>query len=324
MTMPDRAELDQIAEASIAAVRAPSIFNTQPWRWRLTGNHGELWADRDRQLARLDPGGRLLLLSCGAALHHATVALLAAGYAADVSRLPEPQRPDLVARVRRGPPCPPDDELYRAIYRRRTDRRPFGDERPAGAILAELRTAAGRHGVRLHVVRHDQLSAFTAAVAHAGAVEHDDAGMRGDVLAWTTRTRADRDGVPARSVPAATGRTVAPRDLALARPAALEPGPGSDRGTAYVVLAIAAEEPGDWLAAGEALSDVWLTLTARGLVASPISEVIEVEPARQALRRLLGGGTAPAIALRIGVPVADNGPAPATARRCATDIVGLP
>ncbi|HTJ34686.1 MAG TPA: hypothetical protein VL738_15780 [Dactylosporangium sp.] len=100
MTQHLRAEIDQVAEASIAALRAPSILNTQPWRWRLAGNHAELWADRSRQLGGLDPDGHLLLLSCGTALHHATVALLAAGFDADVSRLPDRERPNLVARIR--------------------------------------------------------------------------------------------------------------------------------------------------------------------------------------------------------------------------------
>ncbi|WP_432971509.1 Acg family FMN-binding oxidoreductase [Dactylosporangium sp. CA-233914] len=323
MTKPGRAEIDQVAEASIAALRAPSILNTQPWRWRLSGDRGELWADRTRQLAGLDPDGHLLLLSCGAALHHATVALLAAGYAADVSRLPDPDRADLVALVRQGRPSEQDDRLYRAIYRRRTDRRPFADERPSAAVLSQLRDAAERHGVHLHVIRADQATAFAAAVAHAGAVEHGDARFRDDVLAWTTRARPDRDGVSARNMVPPTPRDVAPRDLAVARPPALHPGPGQDRGTVYVVLALDAEEPEDWLAAGEALSDVWLTLTAGGLAASPISEVIEVEPVRQALRRLLGVGS-PAIAMRVGVPVADLEPVPATPRRSGTDTVGLP
>src|SRR3954467_3269517 len=125
MTQNLRAEIDQVAEASIAALRAPSILNTQPWRWRLAGNHAELWADRSRQLSGLDPDGNLLLLSCGTALHHAAVALLAGGFVADISRLPDPERPDLVARIRQGASCPADSLLYAAIYQRRTDRRPF-------------------------------------------------------------------------------------------------------------------------------------------------------------------------------------------------------
>ncbi|MFI5911868.1 Acg family FMN-binding oxidoreductase [Dactylosporangium sp. NPDC051541] len=324
MTKPGRAEIDQIAEATIAALRAPSILNTQPWRWQLSSAHAELWADRTRQLPGLDPDGRLLLLSCGTALHHAMVALRAAGFTAHVERRPDPARPDLVARLRRGPSAPPDDELYRAIYQRRTDRRPFADEPPTAAVVEELRMAVERHAVHLYAVPPGELTAFAAAVAHASAVEYDDAGMRDDVLAWTTRTRDDRDGVTPRSVTPPGRRTIAPRNLSPARPSALAPGPGQDRGTVYAILVIDTDEPRDWLAAGEALSDVWLTLTARGLAASPISEVIEVEPVRQALRRHFGGVGFPAIALRIGVPVTGADPVPPAVRRSGTDVIGLP
>ncbi|WP_433221500.1 Acg family FMN-binding oxidoreductase [Dactylosporangium sp. CS-047395] len=324
MSQSPRAEIDQVVEASLAALRAPSILNTQPWRWRLSGNHAELWADRSRQLDGLDPDGRLLLLSCGTALHHATVALLAAGFAADVTRLPDPQRPDLVAWIRQGMPCAADDVLYRAIYQRRTDRRPFSDSRPGDAVLDTLRTAAERHRVHLHVVRPDQLTAFTAAVAHAGDVEHGDTRFRDDLVTWTTRSRDDRDGVSPRSTVAPTHRTIAPRDFSLARPAALEAGTGTDHGTVYVIFTVDTDEPADWIAAGQALSDVWLTLTAHGLVASPISEVVEVQPVRIALRRLLGGVAHPAIAMRIGFPVDDAAPVPASIRRSGTDTIGLP
>ncbi|GGM68070.1 Acg family FMN-binding oxidoreductase [Dactylosporangium sucinum] len=324
MTQHPRAEIDQLAEASIAALRAPSILNTQPWRWRLASSHTELWADRARRLDGIDPDGRLLLLSCGAALHHAVVALRAAGYAADVERLPDPERPDLLARIRQGTPGPADGELYRAIYRRRTDRRPFGDRRPGDAVLAELRSAAERHAVHLHVVRADQVTAFASAVAHANAVERSDDRYRADILAWTTRPRQERDGVSARSTVPTGPRTLTPRDLNLAAPATLDPGPGSDLGTVYLVLVVDAEAPAAWLAAGEALSDVWLTLTARGLAASPISEVVEVESVRTALQRLLGGVGHPAIALRVGHPAPDAAPVPVSTRRSGTDTVGLP
>ena len=36
------------------ACRAPSVHNTQPWRWRINSDDSiELWADRDRQLESL-------------------------------------------------------------------------------------------------------------------------------------------------------------------------------------------------------------------------------------------------------------------------------
>ena len=66
--------------AARAAQHAPSVFNTQPWAWRITGDALELWADTSRRLDAIDRDGRLLLLSCGAALHHARVALAATGH----------------------------------------------------------------------------------------------------------------------------------------------------------------------------------------------------------------------------------------------------
>jgi hypothetical protein len=315
MTRNLRDDIDLVAQASIAALRAPSVLNTQPWRWRLAGAHAELWADRSRQLEGLDPDGRLLLLSCGTALHHAAVALHSEGYDADVDRLPDPERPDLVARVRRGAERPAEGRLAAAIQRRRTDRRPFADERPADDVLAELGAVAERHGVHLHIVREDQLTAFAAAVARAGAVEHADARFRDDVRAWTSRPRVNGDGIAARSVVAAGRRTIAPRDFEMDASPFVDAGVGTDRGTVYALLVTDGDEPRDWLAAGEAMSDVWLTLTDRGLAASPISEVIEVVPVRQALRALLGGVGNPAIAMRVGVPVSSNAPMSAEQRR---------
>ena len=73
------------------ACLAPSVNNSQPWYFRLPADDlVELYADRERQLTGIDPSGRDLVLSCGAALHHlvagagafglrATVADLAAG-----------------------------------------------------------------------------------------------------------------------------------------------------------------------------------------------------------------------------------------------------
>ncbi|PZS21869.1 MAG: hypothetical protein DLM60_05390 [Pseudonocardiales bacterium] len=72
-------------------MRAPSIYNCQPWRWRASTSDGvDLFADPDRHLITTDPQGRDLLLSCGAALHHLTVALAVYGIPADIGQSPTP------------------------------------------------------------------------------------------------------------------------------------------------------------------------------------------------------------------------------------------
>src|SRR6185369_15135967 len=69
-----------LAAAAEVAGHAPSIHNTQPWRWVVRDTALELHAQRERQLHELDPDGHMLLISCGAALQHACVALTAEGW----------------------------------------------------------------------------------------------------------------------------------------------------------------------------------------------------------------------------------------------------
>jgi hypothetical protein len=88
-----------LVEAARSAGSAPSVANSQPWHWRVRGDTLELWAEPSRQLTMADPEGRLLTLSCGAALHHARVALAAGGWQADITRMPDPQRTDLLATL---------------------------------------------------------------------------------------------------------------------------------------------------------------------------------------------------------------------------------
>lgn len=318
-----RAEIDQLTEATLAALRAPSILNTQPWRWRVRGRDMELRVDPDRKLAGVDPTGRLLLLSCGAALHHAVTALAAAGYAGAVVRLPDDGSSEVVARIGRGRPIAPDRTTYEAMYTRRTDRRPFADTPPTPDDVTALEAAALRHGVTMRVLTDDEVERFAEIVAMAAAAEREVPAFERDVAAWSGRPRTSGDGVALNDVTTAGGHRVPPRDFALGRVAGLPAGPGTDRGTVHVVLLVDGEDRADWLAAGEALADVWLTLTARGLAASPISQVVEVPQALAELRRLLGWTGHPAIALRIGRPAAPEAP-PRSARRSGVETLGLP
>lgn len=88
-----------LTEAVRIATFAPSLHNTQPWQWRVDGATLELYADPIRQLAVEDPGGRLMVLSCGATLHHARIALAAQGSTVAVERLAGHDRPRLLARL---------------------------------------------------------------------------------------------------------------------------------------------------------------------------------------------------------------------------------
>ena len=321
-----RQETRTLAQAAVAALPAPSIFNSQPWRWRISNQGAELRADRARQVRSVDPDGRMLTVSCGIALNHALTSLAANGAQVGVDRVPEPDDPDLLARLqvlgaRR--PDPVALRLTALMAVRRTDRRPFAEEPVPAEKLERLRVVAESNGAHLHLVRPDDVVALTVVAGRASEIEGSDPAYWADLERWTRRDRATNDGIGAvlendRSGPAA--RPVPLRDFTGSAEAVTGHSTVADRSARYAVLFTDSDEPVDWLAAGEALSAILLTAAEQGLAASPMSNMIEVPFARWRLRRLLAGIGHPVIAIRLGV-AAEQTPAPATPRRPADEII---
>ncbi|MEV8510465.1 nitroreductase [Actinoplanes sp. NPDC051475] len=323
----ERPARSRVAEALEAAARAslhaPSVFNTQPWRWRLCRDRLELYADLNRSLAATDPDRRLLMLSCGAALHHARVALAAAGWAAHVIRLPEGGDADLLAliTVTGTPAADPDAErMAAAIPRRRTDRRAFGEQPVGEDILTGLRRTVEAEGAYLHVVRRDQMPMLATSTGRAADAELHDPAYREELWRWTHRPKDSGDGVPATTAVQRAPRRVPVRDYAPDGTAGLAAGDGFDLGAAYVVLFGLSHLPEDLLRGGEALSALLLTATADGLATAPLSDTIEVEWPRRLLSDLLAGIGEPYVVIRLGYldSAEELPPAP---RRRAADVI---
>jgi nitroreductase len=299
---PDRPLTTALAEAAATAGYAPSVHNTQPWRWRVLPDALELRVVRDRQLTAADPEGRLLALSCGAALHHARVALAAEGWSCVVERMPDPGDPELLARLGNLRHTGADAEAMRLVQCmrvRHTDRRPVSEEPVPTAALDDIAKAAYAEGARMQVLNSDQVMELAAAAAHAGAVEAEDPQLREELAYWTTRTGTGT-GLPPEVLPEQAPRTTVPgRDFG--RAGTLPMGPGHDRAAVYGLLFGDEDEPDSWLRAGEALSAAWLTATRLGVSVVPLSGVVEVEGTRQTLRQTLAGMGYPYLVLRLGI-----------------------
>jgi nitroreductase len=293
-----------LTNAAKLALNAPSVFNTQPWRWVVGTDHLDLYADQERVLGVTDPHGRLFTISGGVALHHARAALAAAGYRTDVQRLPDPSQPDLLARVRlAGPHQPSADELLAAgaITTRHTDRRAYADTPVPERLTTRIRAAAEGEGAHLHLVRYDQMPMLAIAVGRAGDLEMADPAYRSQLIHWTSRPARHGDGVPLATAVRPAPRRVPVREFSIdPRAAGLDPGAGHDRGAVYAILFGDDDHPADWLRAGEALSAVLLTATSDGLSTEPISDVIEVTHTRELVRGLLSGIGYPYLVLRLG------------------------
>ena len=136
MQVPSTLPAVDLEEAVAAAVRAPSVLNTQPWLFVVDDQAVELHADLRRTLPTLDPLGRALTVSCGAALLGLRLAVIHQGREPVVRLLPRAAEPQVLAEVRIAGPrrhvpidvAAIDEELFLATARRRTNRRPFRDE----------------------------------------------------------------------------------------------------------------------------------------------------------------------------------------------------
>ncbi len=312
-----------LSNAATVAGHAPSIHNTQPWRWRLTDNELDLYLDHSRGLEATDPDSRLAVLSCGAALHHALVSLAAAGWHALLARLPDPDHPDHLAQLRldhRIPVTPAAIRHLQTIGLRHTDRRPTSDTAVDAGKLRSIVAAVESAGMGLHLLRADQVYDLAAAVGRSQDTELGDASWQAELAYWAGGTRPLGSGVPDAVIPDRAPRTTVPgRDFG--HDGDLPTSEEHGHAAVFAILHGAEDGKLDWLRAGEALSAAWLTATELGVAVLPLSATIEVTAAREHLRRLLAGLGHPQIVMRLGTSNPAGTATPHTPRLPAAQVI---
>jgi hypothetical protein len=296
-----------LRRAAQRALLAPSVHNTQPWRFVLTGDALEIHADPGRGLTVLDPRQRQLTISCGCALFNARVAIAAAGYAARTERLPEPERPNLLARISIGERTrAPIGTLDDAIDQRRTNRRQFGDNEVSRALITQLVDSARAEGaVLIPVATAEHRAAVARLTTLADHAERADPAYLDEIMAWTTDDPRRRDGVQAATVPyvgdgSGSADPLPIRGFDVRGMGWLPSASRSGAEQCLLLLCCTRDQPADWLRAGEALERVWLEITREGYWASPLTQVVEVCGTHERLCAKLRLREHPQLLLRVG------------------------
>jgi len=299
------------------ATRAPSVHNTQPWRFRTGPDAVELWSDPRRKL-RTDLSGREMLISCGAALFGLRLAIRSLGYWPVTQLLPDPARLRLLARVSIGAAAPTtglERQMLDAVPHRHTHRGPFAPGPLPPGLLAGLQHDALAEGATLVLVTgglaYDRLERITAAAARRGDLSPR---ARAEIRRWTrTAARMARDGIPATALAGRTGRPAGrlpQRDFDLGRGIARLPSGGAPP-PATAVLLTSGDRRADWLRAGQALHRVLLHAASQWVFASLHTQPLEDAAARDLIRSRLALPGHPQMLLQLGPATA----ASPTARR---------
>lgn len=287
-----------------AATLAPSVHNTQPWRFAMLPDGFELLLDPSRQLGVIDPTARQQHLSCGAALANARTAARALGYAAAVELLPDPRSPELLARVTLRPAAQPDDAeiaLALAVLKRHTVREAFEARALPDDLVRRLCQAAEAEGAALRPL-HDEGELVSLAVLLSGAdgTEERDPAYRRELAAWVRDGTAD--GIPSSALPSERprGSSLRLRDFTLTHPERIDGGAPEREDPMVVVLTTRYDDAQAWLQAGQALESVLLHAAVHGVQAQPLGQVMDLPGPRAALRSALGLAGTPQMVLRLG------------------------
>jgi hypothetical protein len=303
----------------VAAGLAPSVLNTQPWRFDVHGSTIDLYADTDRALLECaDPLGRQLVISCGAALLNMRVTAAFLGRVLDIQLLPVTNSPTLLARATIGPRLlarSADAALYPAIRHRHTYRRPFLPRSVPGHVIGELTAAAHAENATLVVVSKEDRGWLFDLIAFSEAALVETPGYDKELRRWVGARASRNDGIPASAVGTTSIDNWPPmRDFAHADPRVVTPREHYRPDPCVAILSTSHDEPLSWLHAGQALQRVLLLGCTRGLAASFLNQPLEVADIRSELFHF----GKPQMILRLGYA----GRGTATPRRPLPDLIG--
>jgi len=304
---------EQIDVLLAAAVAAPSMHNTQPWRFEVNGHVIDVFLDGSRALPAEDPSGRAMRIAAGAATFNLRCAAASLGYATWLGLAPSPEEPDLVARIVIEPTEAPDEDLRALaaeISHRHTSRTPVQDFSVSQEVRIALMNAAFTEKAELTWLPEPATDRLLELVLDTDLHEIGDWRRSAERAHWVGNRHTD-DGIPSSAFgPRSASYPGVVRDFATAPLDRTRTRATFEQHPAIAVLSTGRDEPTDQLTAGIALERVLLTATRDGVAASFLNQPLEFDDLRRAVQRTTGKSGFAHMVIRFG-----RGHAAATTRR---------
>ncbi|BFV60641.1 nitroreductase family protein [Kitasatospora sp. CMC57] len=281
---------------------APSLHNSQPWRFRPTADARglEVYVDPSRAVPVTDPDGRARYISVGAALFNLRLAAGHLGREASVRLMPDPAAPELAAVLDLSRPADaPAADLYAAIGQRHSSRRPFANRDVPEAVIGELMAAADAEGVTLSPLEEAGVRRVLALTADAEERIAADVARHAETRSWLRLDEPAADGIPAAALGPLDHEARVPMRSFTGYPQAM-PSERFEALPQVCTLTTHGDLPVDWLRAGQALERVWLVATTRGVRANVLHQAVEWPDTRALLRDPSEGPGHVQLVVRVG------------------------
>ncbi len=310
-----------IRDAVRLACRAPSLHNSQPWRWVVEGDTVQLFVEPDRVVRGADSSGREALIACGAVLDHFRVAMAAAGFTANADRFPNPNNRLHVASIDfTAMEFVTDGHRQRAnaILLRRTDRLPFAAPPDWDTFEPELHDTVDSDAVRIDIIPDHLRPQLAEASQLTESLRLYDSSYHAE-LDWWTAAFAVTEGIPHSSLVSAaeSDRVDVGRTFPVTHHRERRPEVDEDR-SKVLVLSTYDDTRDSVLRCGELLSAVLLDATMVGLATCTLTHITEVPASREIVAGLIDQSNhriTPQVLIRVGLTPSIEDVPPPTPRR---------
>lgn len=303
-----------ITKAIRLACRAPSLHNSQPWRWIVGETAVDLFAVSERVVRSADTSGREALISCGAALDHFRIAMAAAGWKTNADFFPNPSDRDHLASLDFTAAqyvTTAERERADTLLRRRTDRLPFRDPGDWESFEPVLRNTIDKRMATLDVLADDARPALAKASKATESLRRYDEYYHDELHWWTEASRSYR-GVPQSALVSEEERERVDinREFPAAHHSDRRPDLHADQAK-VLVLSTPDGTRLDALNCGQMLSAVLVECTMAGLATCTLTHVTEFAESRAAIQALTGSHAVPQVLVRAGLaPELEERPEP--------------
>lgn len=289
------------------ATLAANSHNTQPWRFRLSGDRAEILPDYSRRTPVVDPDDHHLFASLGCAAENFALAAAARGRHADIS-FESADDGRLAIELTHAPAA--ESELFAAIPARQCTRSLYDGRAVATSDLALLEQAARVDGVKLILLTdRPRIETVLEQVVAGNTAQINDPDFVRELKTWLrfnkTEALASRDGL----FSALSGNPTLPSWLAgLVFRFAFTAGSENDRyaeqirsSSGIAIFAGERDDKAHWVNAGRAYQRFALQATALGIRHAFVNQPVEVPQIRAAFADWLGlGGRRPDLVVRFG------------------------
>jgi len=277
------------------AALAPSIHNTQPWRFEVRNKSILLYADESRRLSIADPQARQLHISCGAALDHLSLAFRYHELEPLVELFPITKNVQCIAQISIQGTCPCsilEKSLFNAMKDRHTTRAPFLPQRIDSEIAEELTNIISMNINRFTGISDPELrNKVVKLVMQADRHLVDDENYQNELFSWIeSNSYKLNDGMPLERLELPDMQTSTSSNSATIE------------NTIMGLLSSQSDSTKDWVSTGQALSRMLLYAAVKGLSASFLNQPIDVPALRPQLANLVGIEGYPQMLILLGVP----------------------